>query len=85
MLDDVVTVHLLTILNRYGTELYVFRERSIARQQLYEYVCDVWDDRFSDIDCPENENDAIEDFFDQNEESSYILVERDVLEEPVRD
>lgn len=83
MRDDLVTVWCLTILHRSGSELYIFKDKAIARQQLFEYVRDCWKEFYPDEIISEDQDEAVEDFFFNNEEVSYILVEEDVLEEPI--
>ncbi len=80
--DDVLSVWLLTILNRYGTELYIFREEAVARQQLFDYVKDSWPTKYPDDMMPDEPGEAIRWYFDLNERESYILVNQRVLETP---
>jgi len=78
--DTSVSVWLLTVLNSHGTELYVCRDEAVARRQLYEYVAENWPWEWPMADNPDE---AISDFFLDNEKESYILVEEEVLTSPV--
>jgi hypothetical protein len=77
------TVWLLTIMHPNGTEFYVCDSEDLARDQLFDFVDEYWDDEF-DNEMPEDRDDAIYDYFFENEEESYILTPRKVQTEVAR-
>jgi hypothetical protein len=83
MPDDVVTVWVLKIVTRYGADSYMFRERAVAREQLFRYVEDNWDKSLPRVDMPADRDEAIKQYFEGYEGESYVLAEDEILEEPV--
>jgi hypothetical protein len=76
-------VWILTILHRAGTEIYVFSRWDIAREQLFKYIQEEWYEEYPFKDMPLERDEAIDNFFHENERTSFILVQEEVLESTV--
>jgi hypothetical protein len=83
LMDEVDTFFVLSILSNIGTEVFYFRDRAVARKQLFKYVQENWRDEHPGEAIPDDEDVAISAYFYGNERESYTLVEETLLEEPV--
>ena len=72
-------VWILAIDTRYGTDFTAYESYDLARASLMQYVETHWD---LDTPIPENQDDAIDTYFDGNHQDYYALESATVQETP---
>jgi hypothetical protein len=82
---DDVTVWVLSIDHRHGTNVYVHETEPGAKDSLVDYVRENWEDEvgrgFSELDAepPADDQEAIDAYFDEVADESYILTNEVLL------
>ena len=76
-----MTVSVLTISHRHGTDITVYAERSLADAALLEFVDAWWADEMGDAEPPEDPDQRIAAYFDEMiENEEWSIVECEVVQ-----
>lgn len=71
-------IRILSIDHRHGTNTSAFGTYEEARQSLHDYVAGEWEAEIGDLGMPDDEDEAIEEYFDAVESESYKIEEDEI-------
>lgn len=60
-----INATILVTSHKHGTDYGLYPNATVAYEALYDYVCEFWDDQ-CEGEMPENADDAIDEYFEQN-------------------
>jgi hypothetical protein len=79
------TVWVLYISHEYGSNMGVYRTSERADESLYDYVQRWWDRELPDDEMPEDKQEAIDKYFELNEDEWFDLESIEITEGPIKE
>ena len=73
-----MTIYILTLENRYGTEAFAFTTQEAASAKLDAYVAESWAKKMGDEPMPEDAGEAVERYFEGNEREDYEFLDAEL-------